>query len=297
MYKARIIARQGKKFIVQDAEHKLHQCHVRSQAQEAVCGDRVVCEAKSRGQDIITAIEPRTNQLTRIDNFKREKTLAANIDQMLIVVAALPEFSTLLIDKYLACARLNNCAVTLIVNKAELLHEQQININTLAATYTPVVDHFIVASAKLGYGIHALRKVLIEDTNILVGQSGVGKSSLINRLLDSSTIKIGALSESIQQGRHTTTNAYAHPINSPSQAEIKIIDSPGVRSFSPTFARMDQVALGFKEFDEYIGSCKFANCQHLNEPDCAIKTAAAAHKIAASRYASYTTICEELAGA
>ena len=84
MYKARIIARQGKKFIVQDAEHKLHQCHVRSQAQEAVCGDRVVCEAKSRGQDIITAIEPRTNQLTRIDNFKRERTLAANIDQMLI---------------------------------------------------------------------------------------------------------------------------------------------------------------------------------------------------------------------
>ncbi len=296
MYKARIIARQGKNFIVQDTEHKLHQCHVRSQAQEAVCGDRVVCESKSRGQDIITSIEPRANQLTRIDNFKREKTLAANIDHMLIVVAAIPEFSTLLIDKYLACASLNKCAVSLIVNKAELLNKQQININSLAATYSHLVDHFIVTSAKLGYGISALRKVLVEETNILVGQSGVGKSSLINRLLDTSTIKIGALSESIQQGRHTTTNAYAHPINSARQAEIKIIDSPGVRNFTPTFARLDQVALGFKEFDEFIGSCKFANCQHLNEPDCAIKNAVVANEIAASRYASYSMICQELTG-
>ena len=174
------------------------------------------------------------------------------------------------------------------------MNEQQVNINALADTYKNLVDHFVITSAKLGYGVTALRKVLTDETNILVGQSGVGKSSLINRLLNTSSIKTGSLSESIQQGRHTTTNAYAHPMSSAGETDTKIIDSPGVRSFTPTIARIDQVALGFREFSEFIGSCKFANCRHLNEPDCAIKKAVAENKIAASRYQSYSTICNEL---
>lgn len=289
MYTAKVITRQGKKFVVQDAEQNLRQCHVRSQVQDAVCGDVVICESKSQGLDIITTIEPRFNQLTRIDSFKREKTLAANIDHMLIVIAAKPEFSTLLIDKYLACARLNKCRVSLVINKAELISQHDIDINSLANMYNALVDHFIIVSAKLGYGVATLKSVLVDETHILVGQSGVGKSSLINRLLDTDELRVASLSESIEQGKHTTTSAQTYTI---AQAG-RIIDSPGVRSFTPIFNSAEKVMSGFIEFQEFAGQCKFANCMHINEPECAVKNAVTQGLIFKSRYESYKQLLSE----
>ena len=290
MYLAQVIARQGKTFIVEDEQGQQHQCHARSSAIDAVCGDRVECVATTDSKHVIEKIRERKNQITRIDNFKREKTLAANIDHMIIVMAATPAFSTLLIDKYLACAQINQCKATLVINKAELLNSHDVDINGLENTYKELVDHFIVASAKLGYGIQALRNVIANEITILVGQSGVGKSSLINRLLRKNLIKVGELSKSIQQGKHTTTNAFAHNINQ----HGKIIDSPGVRTFMPIFQNTQQVMRGYKEFLPHINHCKFSDCQHINEPGCAIKAEVEKGNIMQTRYQSYLENIEEV---
>lgn len=289
-YQAQVISRQGKSYIVEDDEGAIHKCHVRSQAMEAVCGDQVECLAQSQSLDVIQLIQPRTNQITRIDNFKREKTLAANIHHLLVVIAAQPAYSTLTIDKYLACASLIKCEVSLIINKAELLSAAKINIKELEKTYQPLTKNFIVASAKVGYGMMNIRNAIDNTNSILVGQSGVGKSSIINRLLNNTQIKVATLSSNIQQGKHTTSNAQAHNIN----MHGKIIDSPGVRTFMPTFKDIQAVMLGFSEFLPHLSECKFNNCQHIDEPDCAIKACVENKEIQPGRYNNYLSICEEL---
>jgi len=283
MYLAQVIARQGKTFIVEDEHGEQHPCHARSKSVEAVCGDQVECESKHQSKDVIEKICERKNQITRIDNFKREKTIAANVDHIIIVVAAAPAFSTALIDKYLACALLNNCKATLVINKAEMLNDNDVNISELEKIYKDLVDNFIIASAKLGYGIQALRQALSNETSILVGQSGVGKSSLINSLLNNNDIRVGELSEKIQQGKHTTTNAYAHNVSNSG----RLIDSPGVRTFMPIFKDVKEVMLGYREFLSHLGNCKFSDCQHINEPNCAIKDSVEKGIIQSNRYSSY----------
>lgn len=290
MYLAHVIARQGKTFIVEDAYGEQHICHARSNSIDAVCGDNVECESKDQSKDVIKKILSRKNQITRIDNFNREKTIAANIDHMIIVIAAAPAFSTSLIDKYLACAQLNHCKATLVINKAEMLNNNHINISKLENTYKNLVENFIITSAKLGYGIQALRLALSNETSILVGQSGVGKSSIINRLLNNNNIRVGELSENIQQGKHTTTNAYTHSINN----QGRLIDSPGVRTFMPVFQDINQIMLGYSEFLPHLGNCKFSDCQHINEPQCAIKTAVDKNIIQSERYQSYIENTQEL---
>ena len=290
MYEARIIARQGKTYIVEDQSTQQHECHVRSQAIDAVCGDFVQCKSESNSKDVIEEILPRKNQITRIDNFKREKTLAANIDHILVVIAPSPTYSTLLIDKYLACAELNHCKISIIINKAELINEFQVNLKELESIYKKLVDQFIVTSAKLGYGITTIRKILLDETSILVGQSGVGKSSIINRIQNNNDIKVSAISENIQQGRHTTSSTYAYPVNH----HGKIIDSPGVRSFTPAFKNQKELMQGFIEFKEFAGKCKFNDCQHINEPGCAIIHAVNENKIHKSRYQNYLTMHQEI---
>jgi len=131
MYLAQVIARQGKTFIVENEQGKQLNCHVRTNALDAVCGDRVQCAANTADKHVIEKILERKNQITRIDNFKREKTLAANIDHIIIVVAATPTFTTTLIDKYLACAQLNHCKATIVINKAELINSNDVEVNAL----------------------------------------------------------------------------------------------------------------------------------------------------------------------
>ena len=293
MYLAHVIARQGKTFIVEDEHGEQHACHARSKSVDAVCGDTVECETKEQSKDVIEKICKRKNQITRIDNFKREKTIAANVDHIIIVVAAAPAFSTLLIDKYLACAQLNQCQATLVINKAEMLNDNNVDVTKLENTYKDLVENFIITSAKLGYGIQTLRVALSNETSILVGQSGVGKSSLINRLLNNNNIRVGKLSENIQQGKHTTSNAFAHNINNSG----RLIDSPGVRTFMPIFKDAKQVMLGYSEFLPYLGKCKFSDCQHINEPHCAIKNAVEKDIIHTERYASYLENIQEVSNA
>ena len=207
---------------------------------------------------------------------------------MLIVVDPLPEFSSLIVDQYLACASLIHCKASLIINKSELAHTQALDVNQITQTYEPLCQQVLFVSAKLGYGLQGLRQLLNDDYAIMVGQSGVGKSSLINRLLNTQEIKVSALSDSIQQGMHTTSNASAYDIGSG-----KIIDSPGVRSFSPIFAKEDRIVDGFREFSNFAVDCKFSNCEHLKEPHCAVKEAVDNGLITPSRYLNYQTLHDQ----
>lgn len=290
MYEARVIARQGNQYIVEDLEYNQHYCHPRSKTIDAVCGDIVDCVTQEQSLDTIEAIRPRVNQITRLDNFNREKTLAANIDHLLIVIAPVPEYSLMLIDKYLACAELIQCKASLILNKCELSQLKGVDINLLESIYKNLCKNIFVTSAKLGYGIEQLRKTLKSDYSILAGQSGVGKSSLINRLRYSNEIKVADLSEQIQQGAHTTSHAQAYSIGHSG----KIIDSPGVRTFTPVFEDCSNVMSGFKEFQPYLHQCKFNNCMHIEEPNCAIKKAVDSGYVHLQRYKNYRTIYKEL---
>lgn len=290
MYLAQVIARQGNTYIVENKLGDHFDCYARTNAIDAICGDHVECIAVSESKHVIEKILSRKNQITRIDKFKREKTIAANIDHMVIVLAARPVFTNILIDKYLACAQINQCKTTIVVNKAELLLAEKVNINCIENIYRSLVENFLVTSARLGYGIQALRNIIGNENTILVGQSGVGKSSLINRLLNTNEIKVGELSLNIQQGKHTTTNAFAHTINQ----RGKIIDSPGVRTFMPIFTDKQQVASGYKEFSKYTNECKYTDCLHVNEPHCAIRNKAEHGVINESRYKTYLEIIEEI---
>lgn len=274
--------------MVETEDSEQHLCHVRSKALETICGDRVICQRQHQSLDVIESIQSRDNQITRLDNFNRQKTVAANIDHMLIVVAALPEFSSLIVDQYLACASLIRCKASLIVNKAELAYSQSMDVNQISKTYQPLCEQVIFVSAKLGYGLQNLRHLLNDDYAIMVGQSGVGKSSLINRLLNTQQIKVSALSDGIQQGMHTTSHASAYDVGLG-----KIVDSPGVRSFTPIFAKEDRIVDGFREFADFSGDCKFSNCEHLKEPHCAVKEAVDKGLIMASRYSNYQTLHEQ----
>ena len=178
----------------------------------------------------------------------------------------------------------------MIVNKCELLADNDVDICQLQSIYANICANILVTSAKLGYGIAQLRKIINTERSILVGQSGVGKSSLVNRLLNSNQIKVADLSEQIQQGTHTTSHAWAHSIST----KGKIIDSPGVRSFSPIFDSKETIMQGFSDFSLYISKCKFADCMHIDEPNCAVKEAVGNHLIHGSRYSSYLAIAEEL---
>lgn len=286
MYLAQVIARQGNTYIVEDEHGAQYHCHARSAAIDSVCGDRVECDTKSQTDHVIEKILPRRNQITRIDNFRREKTIAANIDHIVIVIAPVPAFTTTLIDKYCTYGFINQCKITLVINKAELASKQHIEIDNIETIYKTLVDNFIVSSARLGYGIQGLRNVIANENTILVGQSGVGKSSLINALLHNHRIKVAKLSKNIQQGKHTTTNAFAYPVS----LGGKIIDSPGVRNFTPDFTSITDVMYGFIEFIPYLSQCKFSNCRHMNEPDCAIKNQLEKGNIHLSRYQSYLEI-------
>ena len=291
MYEARVIARQGSQYIVEDTNGRQHQCHPRSKTIDAICGDIVDCATQTQSIDTIENIHTRTNQITRVDAFKRKKTLAANVDHIIIVIAPVPAFNLVFVDKYLACAELIQCKASLVLNKCELANAENADIVELESIYKNLCNNIIVTSAKLGYGISQLRQLLANTYGILVGQSGVGKSSLINRLLHSNKIKVADLSDQIQQGTHTTSQAQAYNLGNTG----KIIDSPGVRSFMPVFEDCSKVMLGFKEFLLYRNKCKFNNCLHVDEPHCAVKQAVEQKYIHPERYQSYRTILNEIA--
>ncbi|MEO1320188.1 MAG: ribosome small subunit-dependent GTPase A [Pseudomonadota bacterium] len=256
-----------------------HQARTRGKRLRPVAGDRVLASPLVNEDDwLIESVLSRDNELARPDSRGRREVLAANVSLMIVVVAPEPAPDFYIVDRYLAAARLMPCEAAIVWSKSDLDDPPEA-CDTYAALNYPVLS----CSARGGAGIDALASLLQGHTGILVGQSGVGKSSLINALIGDSRQRIGAVSEGSREGRHTTVTAALIR----TEAGLAVIDSPGVRDYAPSIDSLRDVGAGFVEIAHYAQHCRFADCQHRAEPGCAVKAAVASGEIDARRYDSY----------
>ncbi len=248
-----------------------------------VCGDRVVAESIDGEDDwLITAIAARDNELTRPNLRGEPEVLAANLDLVVVVAAATPKPDWFIVDRYLAAAELMGADAVLVYNKTDLEPPDAAALGVYEAAGYRVMT----VSAETAAGVDALAPVLGGHTAIFVGQSGVGKSSLINRVLGSERQKTAAISNKHQEGRHTTVNSIMLPLESGGD----VIDSPGVRDYAPALVTSTDAAVGFREILEASRRCRFANCRHMQEPGCAVKAGVDDGSIDERRYESYRRV-------
>ena len=265
-------------------------CHFRANLGSLVTGDRVIwCDQEPTG--VVVARLDRSSELCRPDPYGDLKTVAANIDRVIIVVAPFPEPHANLIDRYLVAAETQNIRPIILLNKIDRIDAQnQQKIDGLMAPYESLGYDVLRTSAKNPESLNELRQFLVDFTCVFVGQSGVGKSSLINSLLPDANLRVGALSELTQKGTHTTTTA--HLFHFPLGGQL--IDSPGIREFGLWHMTRDQLLEGFIEFRPSLGHCRFRDCKHEQEPGCAIQKALIAGEISAERMASFQHILATL---
>ena len=270
---------------------QVFRCHLRANLPALVTGDRVVWRAGNQGIGVIVAQLPRSTELCRPDSRGQLKPVAANVDLIVIVFAPAPEPHANLIDRYLVAAEHAGIRPLLLLNKADLIDEQNAPaLNALLAVYRQLGYPLLEVSAHQGDGMEQLKKMLDGHLSVFVGQSGVGKSSLVNSLLPEVQTRVGALSEWSGQGQHTTTTARLYHF--PGGGEL--IDSPGIREFGLVHVSRDDVEAGFIEFTDLLGTCRFRDCKHDREPGCALLKALEDGRIQQQRMNSYRSIIASL---
>lgn len=287
----RVITRHGQNLVIADDTAHYTHCLSRQNIGQVVCGDRVVWQATDDGQGVVTAVMPRDTALIR-PNFSGEaRALAANISQIVIVLAPEPPPSQYLVDQYLVAAEQIGVSTLIALNKRDLMDDAALaEFEQQFGHYESIGYPVIEISAKFEHGLDPLIQRLNHQTSILVGQSGVGKSSLIMALLPDIDIQIGRLSAASGLGCHTTSATTLYDL--PSGGHL--IDSPGVRSFRLGDLSADSVAQGFVEFGAYLGHCKFSNCSHQKEPGCALKEAVEEGKIHPQRLTNFLHMVQGL---
>ncbi len=271
-----VITRHGQNLAVADEQGYLIHCLSRQNIGHVVCGDAVIWQPTTVGQGVVTALLDRQSALIRPNYSGEEKPLAANITQLVVVLATEPEPSDYLLDQYLLTAENIGVKAIITMNKCDLLQGKlRERFDDRFTHYQEIGYPIVEISAKYSDGLSPLLKHLQNETSILVGQSGVGKSSLINALLPDLQIQVGRLSEASGLGKHTTsaTTLYSLPDGG------RLIDSPGVRSFRLVQLTTELLESGFKEFRPFLGHCKFSNCSHGGEPGCALVEAVKQSKI------------------
>ncbi|GMM86218.1 small ribosomal subunit biogenesis GTPase RsgA [Pseudoalteromonas sp. MTN2-4] len=294
--KAVVISRFGQHADIETTDSEVLRCNIRRTVGGLVCGDEVFFRrAKVSDGDlagVIEAIEERRSQLTRPDFYDGVKVVAANIDQILMVSAILPEFTPQIIDRYLVACEDMGIEPILVLNKIDLIDDEGLEfINEILDIYRELGYKVHLVSTKTGEGINALKQILVGKNNIFVGQSGVGKSTLVNTVLPDADILTKEVSENSGLGQHTTTVSRLHHL--PSGGNL--IDSPGIREFGLWHLDVERVTWCFKEFREYIGGCRFRDCKHLNDPGCILVEAVEQGKITELRFDSYHRILESMA--
>ncbi|TBU89804.1 small ribosomal subunit biogenesis GTPase RsgA [Stutzerimonas kirkiae] len=270
---------------------QVFRCHLRANLPTLVTGDRVVWRPGNQGIGVIVAQLPRLSELCRPDARGQLKPVAANVDLIVIVFAALPEPHANLLDRYLVAAEHAGIRPLLLLNKADLVGpDNNAALHELLAVYRELGYPLLEVSARQGLGMQELKARLDGHMSVFVGQSGVGKSSLVNALLPGVDTRVGALSEATGKGTHTTTTARL--FHFPGGGEL--IDSPGIREFGLVHVSRDDVEAGFIEFGDYLGRCRFRDCKHDREPGCALLAALEAGHIRPQRMASYRHILSGL---
>ncbi|MFW1678480.1 small ribosomal subunit biogenesis GTPase RsgA [Pontibacter sp. JAM-7] len=261
-------------------------CHLRTNLGQLVTGDQVIWR---RGKDtgVVVAALPRNSELLRPNPYGDMKPVAANIDSIIITVAVEPTPHANLIDRYLVAAELSQIEPVILMNKTDLLTDNnRAAIDSLLQGYRDIGYQVLTASSANDEGLKALKNYLSQRINVFVGQSGVGKSSLINSLLPGVDLKTGELSTQTRKGRHTTTTARL--FHFPDGGDL--IDSPGIREFGLWHIKAEDVIDGFRELRPLAGQCRFRDCQHEQEPDCALRQAVEEGKVSTARWNSYRNI-------
>ena len=284
-----VVIRHGQNLVISDTDGTLHHCLSRQNIGQPVCGDRVLWQPTHSGEGVVTALQPRDTALVRPDYSGREKPLAANLTQLVVVLAPQPTPSAYLLDQYLVAAELIGVATLITLNKSDLLDDAtRAEFDDEFGRYRQIGYPLIEVSARHDHGLDPLIERLADQTSILVGQSGVGKSSLVGALLPDIEIQIGRLSEASGLGRHTTstTRLYRLPQGG------TLIDSPGVRSFRLGRLTQQQLEQGFREFHPYLGQCRFSDCSHDHEPGCALREAVERGEIHPQRLANFRHLVE-----
>ena len=259
-------------------------CSTRGKRSDIACGDRVTIQHSGDNSGVVESILPRATLLYRSDAHK-QKLIAANVTQVVIVVAAVPSFYDDLVNRCLAACEHGNITPLIVLNKSDL--PQSDAAWEALANHRALGYRVIRLSAK--QDIAALTPLLENQTSVLVGQSGMGKSTLVNRLVPGAASRVAETSLALDSGKHTTTGVLLHHINMHSD----LIDSPGLQVFGLHHISPEDTAHAFIEFRPWLGQCRFRDCTHRVEPGCAIDNACSEGKIAASRLVSYRTLIEE----
>ncbi len=274
-----VIAAFGRHFSIETEDGEVLSCVMRGKRTGLACGDQVEIKSTTPGQGVIERIKVRKTLLYRSDAFK-EKLIAANVSQIIIVVAAVPSFSEELITRCLVAAESEGIRVLIVLNKADLIEPTSAAADKLSL-YKELGYSLIQISAQ--EDISELYPYLQGQLSVLAGQSGMGKSTLLNTLVPQAKRATAEISEALDSGCHTTTHSRLYHINSDSD----IIDSPGIQEFGLNHIKAENLAWGFVEFHPYIGHCKFNNCRHVSEPGCVLMQATQDGKISKRRLVFY----------
>lgn len=275
-------------------------CHLRANLEQLVTGDRVIWQAPVRHAEqtesssndigVVTALLPRSTLLVRPDPYGKLKPVASNIDLILLVIAPWPEPSALLVDRYLVACEITGIKPVILLNKADLLTTES----------APVLDAMLAEYEAIGYStrrisasegrLEDMLELVGQQTVVFVGQSGVGKSSIVNVLLPDAAQRVAAISGNSGLGQHTTTTARLFHL--PGGGDL--IDSPGIREFGLWHVDEAQLLSGYVEFQPFLGRCRFRNCAHREEPGCALKLAVTEGHIAAGRFERFQKLRDNL---
>lgn len=286
-----VVAAHGRQYLVELNDATLLLCFPRGKKSEIAVGDRVEVGQTAPGQGVIERIDPRRSLLYRSNEF-RQKLIAANVTQVVLVVAVEPSFSDDLVSRCLVAASEQDIAATLVLNKADLTDRLPAARQALApfvALGLPVVELSAHDPASVR---EQLLPRLHGHTSVLVGQSGMGKSTLINALIPEAQAATREISAALDSGKHTTTHARLYWLEDNTGAEHRsaLIDSPGLQDFGLNHLSRDEITHGFPELHDLLGQCRFRDCRHDREPDCVLRAAAEAGQIDPRRWALFRTL-------
>jgi ribosome biogenesis GTPase / thiamine phosphate phosphatase len=281
-----IVAAHGRHYAVEIEGGETLTCFPRGKRSLLACGDRVEVLRTAADQGVVEAVHPRHSLLYRSDRH-RQKLIAANVTQMVIVLATVPTFYEELLNRCLAAASQQDMRVLIVINKIDLAQPQGGALQALEL-YREIGYTLLPLTAKVD--VSPLRPYLHGQLSVLVGQSGMGKSTIVNGIFPDARAQIGDVSFALDSGRHTTTYSRLYRLD----GDSALIDSPGMQEFGLVHLTVSELASAYLEFRACLGHCRFADCRHCDEPDCAVASAAARGEISVRRLELYRRLAREL---